>query len=91
MVLIHIKRTDTDQFLFETTIAASNDELIRELVWGAPLVAQSPRTSPLAPTPVSVEPWPTAPPVPRRWWCPTRGTSWSDSLQRAGSWRSTGP
>lgn len=32
MVLIHIKKTDTDQFLYETTCATPNDQLIRELV-----------------------------------------------------------
>lgn len=32
MVLIHVKRTDVDQFLFETTVTASNDDVIRELV-----------------------------------------------------------
>jgi hypothetical protein len=34
MVVIHIKRTDLDQFLFETTITESNDTLIRNLVRG---------------------------------------------------------
>mmetsp|Transcript_10750 Transcript_10750/g.34172 ORF Transcript_10750/g.34172 Transcript_10750/m.34172 type:complete len:287 (+) Transcript_10750:28-888(+) len=32
MVLFHIKRTDTDQFLFETKTTESNDTLIRTLV-----------------------------------------------------------
>lgn len=32
MVLFHIKRTDTDQFLFETRTTESNDEVIRTLV-----------------------------------------------------------
>lgn len=32
MVVIHIKRSDTDGFLFETSCAVSNDLLIRELV-----------------------------------------------------------
>ena len=32
MVVIHIKRSDTEQFLFETTCATSNDQLIRDLV-----------------------------------------------------------
>ena len=31
-MVIHIKRSDTEQFLFETTCATSNDELIRHLV-----------------------------------------------------------
>ncbi len=32
MVVIHVKRSDTEQFLFETTCATGNDELIRALV-----------------------------------------------------------
>lgn len=32
MVLIHIKRTETDQFLYETNTKASVDEVIRDLV-----------------------------------------------------------
>lgn len=32
MVVIHIKRGDTDGFLFETSCSTSNDTLIRELV-----------------------------------------------------------
>ena len=32
MVVIHIKRTESDQFLYETTCATSNDNLIRDLV-----------------------------------------------------------
>jgi hypothetical protein len=32
MVVIQIKKSDTDTFLHETTCATSNDELIRELV-----------------------------------------------------------
>ena len=32
MVVIHIKRGDTDGFLYETSCAVSNDTLIRELV-----------------------------------------------------------
>lgn len=32
MVLIHVKKTDTDQFLYETTIVTTNDALISELV-----------------------------------------------------------
>ena len=32
MVLIHLKNNDTDQFLFETTCAEKNDELIKKIV-----------------------------------------------------------
>lgn len=32
MVVIHIKRTEHEQFLFETSCATSNEEVIRELV-----------------------------------------------------------
>lgn len=32
MVVIHVKKTDTESFLYETTCATSNDTLIRELV-----------------------------------------------------------
>lgn len=32
MVVIHIKKTETDQFLFETTTKESVDSLVRELV-----------------------------------------------------------
>lgn len=32
MVVIHVKRTETDQFLYETTCDTSNDNLIRHLV-----------------------------------------------------------
>jgi len=32
MVVIHVKRSDKDEFLYETTCATSNDTLIRELV-----------------------------------------------------------
>lgn len=42
MVVIHVKRTDRDQFLFETTCAESNDALIRKLV--RPLGAAAPAT-----------------------------------------------
>ena len=36
MVVIHVKRSETDQFLFSTTCAESNDSLIRNLVGAAP-------------------------------------------------------
>ena len=32
MVVIHVKKTETDQFLYVTTCSASNDAVIRELV-----------------------------------------------------------
>uniref|UniRef100_A0A7S1CTE9 Uncharacterized protein n=1 Tax=Bicosoecida sp. CB-2014 TaxID=1486930 RepID=A0A7S1CTE9_9STRA len=32
MVVVHVKKTDIDQFLFETSTSESNDTLIRELV-----------------------------------------------------------
>lgn len=32
MVVIQVKKSDADSFLYETTCATSNDELIRELV-----------------------------------------------------------
>ncbi len=32
MVVIHVKRTEADQFLVETTVTESNDALIRRLV-----------------------------------------------------------
>jgi hypothetical protein len=34
MVVIHVKRTEADQFLYETTLATPNDTVIRELVSG---------------------------------------------------------
>lgn len=33
MVLVHVKRGDKNEFLFETTCDTSNDSLIRELCW----------------------------------------------------------
>ena len=33
MVVLHIKKTDIDQFLYETTCCESNDTVIRDLVW----------------------------------------------------------
>jgi hypothetical protein len=35
MVVIHVKKSDLDQFLFSTTVGESNDTLIRNLVRAA--------------------------------------------------------
>ena len=48
-MVIHVKKTDIDQFLFATTCAESNDALIRELVRCA-LGAPPPRCLPVART-----------------------------------------
>ncbi len=32
MVLLHVKRSDKDSFLVETSVTESNDDLIRRLV-----------------------------------------------------------
>jgi hypothetical protein len=32
MVVLHLKKTEQDQFLFETTVGESNDRVIRALV-----------------------------------------------------------
>jgi len=54
MVVIHIKRSELEQFLYECTTSDSNDKVIRDLV-GRRLVAASKRismhTHPPPPTP----------------------------------------